>query len=170
MQASLTLRPSATRVFAAKKVQVRSAIDPMHNARQRDVQRCQRRAHASRECMAALPTRLAISGALSSGHQAIGIAPNDVAMPLHLNCLPRRRRHAKHGAQHIPPLCPKACCLPLFGVQVRAAAGMKVMAYKVTLQTPDGEQVRRQAAGWRRVLMPIGCQTGQLIDGTHDGQ
>lgn len=49
MQASLTLRPSATRVFAAKKVQVRSAIDPMNNALQRAVQRCQRRAHASRE-------------------------------------------------------------------------------------------------------------------------
>ena len=47
-------------------------------------------------------------------------------------------RHRRRRA--CPTNLGPACVSP--PLQVRAAAGMKVMAYKVTLQTPDGEKVR----------------------------
>lgn len=152
MQASLTLRPSATRVFAAKKDQVRSDGCAMENAR-----------HGA----AAAPLGRGLTRARGAwlrcgssrdrcsrpmvSHDCSYIA---AAMPQRATAgmaLPRRRRRRRRPASPPPGgcwlgACTLACPFSLSSrcitfTQVRAAAGMKVMAYKVTLQTPDGEQV-----------------------------
>lgn len=156
MQASLTLRPSATRVFAAKKGQVRSVSCAMNNARHGAPQR--RCAGRSRE--------QGVHGSSRDRSSAQMVSRHCSHPPEHCRSAPQRAWHCPAaafpaaarrrrllgaaGSGHSAlctlarPFSPSSRCASF--TQVRAAAGMKVMAYKVTLQTPDGEQVRLRCA------------------------
>ena len=95
--------------------------------------------------MAALPAPPAISDARLNGRETTAFQRSGTAMLHSFNCSAAPAPPPPPAL--LPPLPRSGARMPIMShnlcpVQVRAAAGMKVMAYKVTLQTPEGDKVR----------------------------